>query len=97
MEGRSGGSRDPSLVSRARRLLETLGVPEALEIAEVVALYRDHPRWAVWLPAPGGQWAAARSASRHPPGPGMAMIWVEAETPALLGDRMRGVDAQLAG
>jgi hypothetical protein len=95
MEEPGGASRDVSLVSRARRLLQTLGVPEAPAIAEVMALYRDHPRWAVWLPRPGGQWSAARPATSHPPGPGMATIWVDASTAAELSERMRQADAAL--
>jgi hypothetical protein len=75
---------------------EEIGVTDALTFAELVALYRDHPRWAVWLPAPGGQWAAARPAGSRPPGPEMPLIWVDAGTPAELGARMGQADGTLA-
>jgi hypothetical protein len=97
MEEPGGASRDAGLASTLGGLLEGAGVPDARVIAEVVALYLDHPRWAVWLPPPGGGWAAARPAGSRPPGPEMPMVWVHASTAAELADRMRRVDAQLAG
>jgi hypothetical protein len=42
-------------------VLEQFGVTDALALAEAVALYRDHPRWAVWLPIPLG------TRARQPP------------------------------
>lgn len=66
----------PTFVSVVGGVLEEFGVTDALTLAEVVALYRDHPRWAVWLPAPGGGWAAVRPAGSHPPGPEVPMLWV---------------------
>lgn len=69
---------------------------DARVIAEVVALCRDHPRWAVWLAVPEGAWAAARPAGSHPPGPGTPMIWVDGRTPAELAARMKRADVALA-
>jgi hypothetical protein len=46
-------SHDVGLVFVLRGALEQSGVMEALALAEAVALYRDHPRWAVWLPTAG--------------------------------------------
>jgi hypothetical protein len=66
-------------------------------ISEVVVLYREFPAWAVWLPHGGRPWTAVRPASARAPGPDLPMIWVHAAAPAELADRMRGVDAQLAG
>ena len=81
-------------------LLEALAGldPEARQaVSEVVVLHREFPAWAVWLPHGGRQWTAVRPASARAPGPDLPMIWVHAATPAELADRMRGVDAQLAG
>ena len=75
--------------------LEKPGVTDAPVIAEVVALHRDHPQWAVWLPVPGGEWAALRPAGSQPPNPEIPMIWVRASTADGLAERMRGVDAHL--
>jgi len=66
------------LVSMVGSVLEEFGVTEALTLAGTVALYRDHPRWAVWLPAPGGGQAAVRPADSRPPGPEVPMLWVQA-------------------
>jgi hypothetical protein len=65
-------------------------------IGQVVALYREFPAWAVWLPYQGRQWVAVRPASARAPGPDLPMIWVHADTAAQLAARMRGADAQLA-
>lgn len=66
-------------------------------ISQVIVLYREFPAWAVWLPHGGRQWTAVRPASARAPGPDLPMVWVDAAAPAELADRMRGVDAQLAG
>jgi hypothetical protein len=65
-------------------------------ITQVVALYREFPAWAVWLPHGGRPWAAVRPASARAPGPDLPMIWVQADTVAELAERMRSADAQLA-
>lgn len=65
-------------------------------VAEIIALYRDFPAWAVWLPYRGRGWAAVRPASARPPGPDLPMVWLQATTSAELADRMRAMDAQLA-
>jgi hypothetical protein len=96
MEEPGGASRETGLASRVGGLLEECGVTDALAIAEVVALYRDHPQWAVWLPVPGGQWGAARPAGSRPPGPEMPMVWVRADTVSELGGRMGQADSSLA-
>ena len=64
-------------------------------IGQVIALYREFPAWAVWLPHRGRRWAAVRPASARPPAPDLPMIWVHADTAAELAARMRGADAQL--
>jgi hypothetical protein len=64
-------------------------------IGQVVALYREFPAWAVWLPHGGRPWAAVRPASARAPAPEVPMIWVHAGTAAELAARMRGADAQL--
>jgi hypothetical protein len=66
------------------------------EIAEAVALLRDHPRWAVWLPGEDGEWVAVRSASSRPPAPEVPLIWVRAVTAAELASRMDRADAALS-
>jgi hypothetical protein len=76
-------------------VLERLGFAAALALAEVAVLHRDHQRWAVWVPAAGGEWAAARPAGSRPPGPDVAMLWVRAGTAAELGARMSRVDEGL--
>jgi hypothetical protein len=64
-------------------------------LAALVSLYHDHPRWAVWLPRPGGQWTAVRAAGSRPPSPDMSLLWVCAITSHDLADRMRRLDATL--
>jgi hypothetical protein len=78
-----------------RDVLEQLGVTDALTLAEVAVLQQGHPRWAVWVPAAGGEWAAARPAGSRPPGPEVPMLWVRAGTAAELGGRMSRADAGL--
>jgi hypothetical protein len=83
------------VTSVIRDVLEQLRFPGALTLAEVVALHHDHPRWAVWVPAPGGEWAAVRPAGLRLPGPEVPMLWVRAGTAAELGRRMTRADAGL--
>jgi hypothetical protein len=64
-------------------------------LIQVLALYREFPAWAVWLPRKGRQWAAVRPASARAPGPELPMIWVQAGTVEELAARMRDADAQL--
>jgi hypothetical protein len=85
----------PATGQVAGGLPEEAGITDARVIAEMVALYRDHPRWAVWLPRPGGEWVAARSAGPQSAGPEMAMIWVRAGTSSELGRRMDQADESL--
>jgi hypothetical protein len=89
------GTSDTGLTSVIRAVLEQLRFADALALAEVAVLHRDHPRWAVWVPAAGGEWAAARPAGSRPPGPGVPMLWVRAGTAAELGGRMARADAGL--
>jgi hypothetical protein len=100
MEGRMGEwdatSRDADLGSVVRGVLEQFGLTDALAVAEAMALYRDHPQWAVWLPAPGSGWAAVRPAGARPPGPEVPMIWVHADSADELGARMRQADSGLS-
>jgi hypothetical protein len=87
---------DTGLASVVRDVLEQLGLRDALALAEVAVLQRDHPRWAVWVPAAGGEWAAVRPAGSRPPGPEVPMLWVYAGTAAELGGRMSRADAGLS-
>jgi hypothetical protein len=64
-------------------------------LVALISLYRDHPRWAVWLPPPGGQWTAVRAAGSRPPSPDMTMLWVYASTSVELAHRMSRLDATL--
>jgi hypothetical protein len=84
------------LTAVVRDLLEQLGLADPLTLAEVALLHRDHPRWAAWVPAPGGEWAAVRPAGSRPPGPDVPMLWVFAATAAELGERMSRADAGLS-
>jgi hypothetical protein len=77
--------------------LAGLGAEATQAIGEVIALYGEFPAWAVWLPYQGRAWAAVRPASPRPPGPDLPMVWIHAATSVELADRMRAVDAQLAG
>ena len=95
MEEPAIGADDTGLASVVRDVLERHGVTDALTLAEVAVLYRDHPRWAVWMPVAGGEWAAMRPAGSRPPGPEVPMLWVRAGTAAELGGRMSRADAGL--
>jgi hypothetical protein len=92
----SGASRGVGLVAVVRDVLEGAGVADALVVAEAVVLCRDHPEWAVWRPAPGGGWTAVRPAGSRPPGPEVAMVWVQADSAGELDARMRRADGALA-
>ena len=96
MEEPAAGADNAGLASVVRDVLEQHGLTDALTLAEVVVLYRDHPRWAVWMPVAGGEWAAARPAGSRPPGPEVPMLWVRAGTAADLGGRMSRADARLS-
>jgi hypothetical protein len=89
----SAGASSTGVTSVIRDVLEQLRFPDALTLAEVVVLHRDHPGWAVWPPAAGGEWAAVRPAGLRPPGPELPMLWVRAGTAAELGGRMSRADA----
>jgi hypothetical protein len=62
--------------------------------AEVVGLLRDHPRWAIWLPADGGAWTAVRPAGSRPPGPDVPLLWAHGSTAAALAGKLRALDEQ---
>jgi hypothetical protein len=96
MEEPAAGADNAGLASVVRDVLEQLGVTDALTLAEVAVLHRDHPRWAVWVPAVGGEWAAVRPAGSRPPGPEVPMLWVRADTAAELGSRMSRADESLS-
>ena len=64
---------------------------------EVVGLLRDHPRWAVWLPAGGTVWTAVRPAGSRLPGPEVPLLWVNAGTAGDLGRLMLDVDQEISG
>jgi hypothetical protein len=64
-------------------------------LAETIALLREHPLWAVWIPRYSRDWIAARPASSQPPGPGLPMFWIHAATSAQLAELMDAADAQL--
>ena len=93
--GESDAGTDTGPTPVIANVLERLGFAAALALAEVAVLHRDHPRWAVWVPAAGGEWAAARPAGSRPPGPDVPMLWVRAGTAAELGARMSRVDEGL--
>ena len=95
--GEPGGtSRDAGSASVAHGASGQSAATDAPAIAEAMALHRDHPRWAVWLPAEGKGWTALRPASSRPPGPEVPMLWVRAGTAAELAARMRQADAELS-
>jgi hypothetical protein len=84
-EGTSRGHGDEDVISPP--LLEALAGldAEASEvIGQVIALYREFPAWAVWLPYRGRPWMAVRPASARAPGPDLPMIWVRAGTAAVI-------------
>jgi hypothetical protein len=62
-------------------------------IEEIIALYREFPDWAVWLPTQG-VWTAVRPASTRPPAPELPMIWTRANSVSQLADHMRETDQQ---
>jgi hypothetical protein len=96
MEEPAAGTGDTGLTSVVRDLLEQVGFTDALTLAELTVLQRDHPRWAVWTPAAGGEWAAARPAGSRPPGPEVPMLWVFGGSTAELGGRMSRADTGLS-
>jgi len=67
------------------------------EVFEATILMRDHPQWAIWLPARGGDWTAVRPASARPPTPELPTIWVHADTARELARIMHAADEQLSG
>ena len=67
------------------------------DLAEAVILLRDHPQWAIWLPASGGDWTAIRPASSRPPSPELPTIWVHADTASELAELMQAADEQVSG
>jgi hypothetical protein len=80
-------------------LLEALAGLDAAgrdAITQVIALHREFPAWAVWLPYRGHPWIAVRPASTRAPDSELPMIWAKAETIEELADKMRRVNAQLA-
>jgi hypothetical protein len=80
-------------------LLEALvgvGLEARQAVVQVIALNREFPAWAVWLPHGGRPWTAVRPASARAPAPEVPMIWVHAATAAELVARMRGADAQVS-
>jgi hypothetical protein len=64
-------------------------------LTETLAILREYPLWAVWMPAGRRDWTAARPASTWPPSPELPLVWVRAATSAELADLMRAADAQL--
>jgi hypothetical protein len=64
--------------------------------AEVVGLLRDHPRWAIWLPAGSGGWTAVRPAGSRPPGPDVPLLWAHGSTAATLAGKLRALDEQVS-
>jgi hypothetical protein len=70
---------------------------EEAVLAEAIILLRDHPQWAIWLPASGGDWIAIRPASSRPPTPELPTIWVHADTASELARLMRSTDEQVSG
>jgi hypothetical protein len=70
---------------------------EEAVLAEAIILLRDHPQWAIWLPASGGAWTAIRPASSRPPSPELPTIWVHADTAGELARLMRSTDEQVSG
>jgi hypothetical protein len=70
---------------------------EEAVLAEAIILLRDHPHWAIWLPASGADWNAIRPASSRPPSPELPTIWVHAETASELANLMKAADEQVSG
>jgi hypothetical protein len=67
------------------------------DLAEAIILLRDHPQWAIWLPASSGDWIAIRPASSRPPSPELPTIWVHADTASELANLMQAADEQVSG
>jgi len=78
------------------RVVRVTSEEEAV-LAEATILLRDHPQWAIWLPASGGDWTAIRPASSRPPSPELPTIWVHADTASELARLMRSTDEQVSG
>jgi hypothetical protein len=78
------------------RAVSVITVEEGV-LAEAVILLRDHPQWAIWLPASGGDWTAIRPASSRPPSPELPTIWIYADTAGELAQLMRSADEQVSG
>jgi hypothetical protein len=88
-------SGDAQALATLGEALDRLGAGSARRLAEVAVLVRAFPRWAVWVPAGGVTWTAARPAGSMPPGPEAPMVWVRAGTAGELASLMRAADAQL--
>jgi hypothetical protein len=67
------------------------------DLPDAVALLRNHPQWAIWLPAGSGEWTAIRPASSRPPSPELPTIWVHADTASELARLMHTADEQISG
>ena len=89
------GTSDTCLTSVIRAVLEQLALQMRLRWRRLRPCRRDHPRWAVWVPAAAGEWAGPRPAGSRPPGPEVPMLWVRAGTAAELGGQMARADAGL--
>ena len=94
--GAGGVSGDAQALAALGDALDRLGAGNFRVLAEAAILLRDHPRWAVWLPASDHDWTAVRPASSRPPGPEVPMLWVHAGTAGELARMMRAADAQLS-
>ncbi len=70
---------------------------ERTAIAEAIVLMRNHPQWAIWLPAGGSDWTAIRPASSRLPAPELPTIWVHAGTARDLALLMQAADEQVSG
>jgi hypothetical protein len=86
---------DEPFVSAVGGILEQFCLPDVQSLAEAVLLNLNHPLWAVWLPAAGRGWVAARPAGSRPPSPEMQLLWVDAESAVDLSARMLRADAAL--
>ena len=95
MGEQGAGTSDAGPAAGIRDALERLGFTDALTLAEVAVLHRDHPRWAVWMPADGGEWTAVQPTGSRPPGPEGPMVWVRAGSAAELSERMSRADGAL--
>jgi hypothetical protein len=88
---------DVKAVAALSEALGQLGVDSRILALAVAALVmRDHPHWAVWLPASDRDWTAIRPAGSRPPAPDLPMIWVNAATASELASLMRSVDEQVS-